>query len=87
MVTCEKCGSWPATITSLGWIQMLVWFYLGWCWLMKKQTPVEAPARPPVRCHQCKVGTMHLVAITDGQGEIIYRRPLPNHTLAYLDSG
>ncbi len=68
------------------WVQMLVWFYLGWCWLMKKQTPIEAPVKRDVRCKECG-GQMQLVEVTDGAGRVIYQRPLASHALAYLDSG
>ncbi len=68
------------------WVQMLVWFYLGWCWLMKKQQPIEPLIKPIVRCNECG-GQMHLAAITDGDGRVIYRKPLGQHALAYLDSG
>ena len=69
------------------YVQMLVCFYLGWCWLMKQQTTVPEIVKPPVICKACKVGTMQLMAITDGAGRVIYRRPLPEHAVAYLDSG
>jgi hypothetical protein len=65
---------------------MLVWFYRGWCYWLKKQTPAELPTKPPVRCRECG-GQMQLTAITDGSGKVIYRRPLAGHALAYLDSG
>jgi hypothetical protein len=68
------------------WVQMLVWFYLGWCWLMKKQAPIKPPVITPVRCKQCG-GKMQLVEVTDGEGQVIYRKPLASHALAYLDSG
>jgi len=60
---------------------MRVWFYLGWCWLMKQQQPVEDPIKAPVRCAECG-SSMRLVAITDGDGRLLYNHPLP-----YLDSG
>lgn len=66
---------------SMGWVRMLVWFYRGWCYLMAKQTPPEPIEKPAVRCHECG-GEMHLVAITDGSGALLYNHPLP-----YLDSG
>jgi hypothetical protein len=68
------------------WVQMLVWFYLGWCYLLAKQAPVEVPVKTPVRCRKCG-GAMQLVAVTDGEGQVVYRRPLASHALAYLDSG
>ena len=69
------------------YVQMLVYFYLGWCWLMKQQEEVAQAPKPPNICRQCKVGTMRLVAITNGDGRVIYRRPLASHGVAYLDSG
>ncbi len=36
----------------------------------------------------CKCGAeMQLVEVTDGKGQVVYRRPLASHALAYLDSG
>jgi hypothetical protein len=66
---------------SIGWVRMLVWFYLGWCYLLAKQTIPEPPAKRPVRCSDCG-GEMQLVAITSGSGAVLYNHPLP-----YLDSG
>ena len=66
---------------SIGWIRLLVWFYLGWCLLLAKQTIPAPPAKPPVRCAECG-GAMQLIAITDGSGALLYNHPLP-----YLDSG
>ena len=68
-------------------VQMLVWFYLGWCWLMKKAERVTDVVKQPIFCPECKVGRMQLTTITDSEGRVIYRRPLPEHSLAYLDSG
>jgi hypothetical protein len=60
---------------------MLVWFYLGWCYLLARQTVVEVPTRPSVRCAACG-GPMRLVKITDSSDRVLYNHPLP-----YLDSG
>ena len=68
------------------WVQMLVYFYLGWCWLMKRAEVVTEIQKPAMRCPKCEVGTMELQTITDSDGRAIYRRPLPEHSLAYLDS-
>jgi hypothetical protein len=68
------------------WVQMLVWFYLGWCWLMKKKTEVDAPVKRPVRCQECG-SEMQLTEITIGSGLIVYHNPLASHPLSYLDSG
>ena len=69
------------------YVQMLVYFYLGWCWLMKRAEVVQEIRKPPTRCPECKVGTMHVTTITDGMGRVIYSQPLPEHPIAYLDSG
>ena len=66
---------------SMDWIRMLVWFYLGWCYVLAKQVAPEPIEKPPLRCAQCG-GEMQLVAITDGSGSVLYNHPLP-----YLDSG
>lgn len=69
------------------YVQILVHFYLGWCWLMKREEIVEAISRPPIRCRDCGVGQLHLTLITDANGRVLYRRPLREHSIAYLDSG
>jgi hypothetical protein len=66
---------------TIGWVRMLVWFYLGWCYLLAKRTAAEPPVKPPVRCPRCG-DQMQLVAITNGSGAVLYNHPLP-----YLDSG
>jgi len=71
----------PNSRLSLGWVRMLVWFYLGWRYVLAKQAQPEAIEKPPVRCHHCG-GEMQLVAVTDGRGRLLYNHPLP-----YLDSG
>ena len=66
---------------KFAWVQMLIWFYLGWCYLLAKREAVEPQLKPPVICTECG-GQMRLVAITDGDGRLLYNHPLP-----YLDSG
>lgn len=66
---------------SMGWVRMLVWFYLGWCYLLAKQPASEPIEKSPLRCTKCG-GEMRLVEITDGSGRVLYNHPLP-----YLDSG
>jgi len=66
---------------SITWIRMLVWFYLGWCYVLAKQAVPEPASKRPVRCAECG-SEMQLVAITDGSGALLYNHPLP-----YLDSG
>ena len=66
---------------SIGWVRMLVWFYLGWCYVLAKQAAPEPIEKPTLRCAKCG-GEMRLVAITDASGRVLYNHPLP-----YLDSG
>ena len=77
----------PNSRLKFQYVQMLVYFYLGWCWRMKQQEVVAPRPKPAMPCHHCKIGTLQLTAITDGSGKVIYRRPLPQHSVAYLDSG
>jgi len=77
----------PNCKLTFQWVQMLVWFYWGWCWRMKQQEVVAPPAKPTMKCRKCKIGTMELVAITDAEGKVVYRGPLGDHALTYLDSG
>ncbi len=69
------------------YVQMLVYFYLGWCWLMKQAEVVTEIQKPPTQCPDCKGGKLHLTMITDAQAKVIFRRRLPEHSVAYLDSG
>ena len=69
------------------YVQMLVYFYLGWCWLMKRAELVTEIAKPPITCPACKTGKMRLTQITASDGRVIYSRPLSEHSIAYLDSG
>ena len=66
---------------SIAWVRMLVWFYLGWCYLLAKEATIEPLEQPQLRCLTCG-GPLQLVAITDGSGQLLYNHPLP-----YLDSG
>ncbi len=71
----------PNSKLNICWVRMLVWFYLGWCYLLAQQHQPELPPKRPVRCPKCG-GTMDLVAITDGSGAVVYQRRLP-----YLEPG
>ena len=66
---------------SIDAVRMLVWFYLGWRYLMAKRVVPDVLEKPVMRCWKCG-GEMQLVAITDGSGHLLYNHPLP-----YLDSG
>ncbi len=66
---------------SIDAVRMLVWFYLGWRYLLAKRPAPEPLEKRPLRCAECG-GELQLVAITDGSGALLYNHPLP-----YLDSG
>ena len=65
---------------------MLVWFYLGWCYVLAKTQQKEMPpTRRPV-CPDCG-GELHLVAITDHLGRAVYRAAAPGRAaVLILDS-
>ena len=71
----------PNSKLQFAWVRMLVWFYLGWRYWLAKEAEPEPIEKPSVRCAKCG-GEMQLVAITDGDGRLLYNHPLP-----YLDSG
>jgi hypothetical protein len=64
-------------------VKWLVWLFLGWTyWLASGHAPQPSPAKPPIaRCAECG-GMMHVVEVTFDAC-----RTLPEHALAYLDSG
>ncbi len=66
----------PNSKLSIGWVRMLVWFSVGWCYLLAKRAAPESPENPPVRCAECG-GQMQLTAIIDGSGRLLYNHPLP----------
>ncbi len=66
---------------SIDAVRMLVWFYLGWRYLLAKQAVPDVMEKPTMRCGEGG-GEMQLVAITDGSGNLLYNHPLP-----YLDCG
>lgn len=77
----------PNSRLKFQYVQMLVYFYLGWCWLMRQTEEPPEPLATPITCDHCKVGTMVLVSITDADGRAIWSRPLTQHSVPYLDSG
>lgn len=70
----------PNSTLKFAWIRMLVWFYLGWCYVLARKVEPAPIETRPVRCAECG-GEMQLTAITDGSGRVLYNHPLP-----YLDS-
>lgn len=69
-------------------VRWLVCLFLGWTyWLgsgIAPQPERRAPQAP--RCSHCG-GDLELWGVIDNNGRVLYRRPLPNHTTAYLDTG
>jgi hypothetical protein len=66
---------------SMEYVRMLVWFYLGWNYVLARRVDAEPPAKRPLVCSHCG-GELHLVMITDHVGNVLWE-----HRLPYLDSG
>jgi hypothetical protein len=66
---------------SIDHVRMLVWFYLGWRYVLAKRLVPQTPSKRPMLCSECG-GTLHLVEIIDHKGRVLY-----SHRLPYLDSG
>jgi len=71
----------PNSSLKLDRVRMLVWFYLGWCYVLAKRDAPSLPPKRPLQCSECG-GNLRLVEITDHVGRVLYSHPLP-----YLDSG
>lgn len=73
----------PNSRIGLDEVKWLVWLFLGWTfWLASGHGPQGAPpARGTVRCAECG-GTMRIVAVLTEACSA-----LPEHSIAYLDSG
>lgn len=69
----------PNSRLTLGWIRMLVWFFLGRNYYLAP--PPQEPAPPKPRCKHCG-GELILIAITNADGFFLYLNPR-----GYLDSG
>ena len=54
---------------------------------MKQAELVTESQKPPMPCPECQAGHLHVTMITDAEGRVIYHQPLPEHGVAYLDSG
>jgi hypothetical protein len=80
------CASNSRTTRDL--VRWLVWLWHGWTyWLGSGIAPQPERRTPqPPRCSECG-GELELRGVIDGCGRVLYRRPLPDHTTAYLDSG
>ena len=59
---------------SLNYVRMLVYFYLGWCYIMAKRPVAEVAPKRPMCCTECG-GELHLVMITDHVGRVLYAHP------------
>ena len=73
---------------SLDEVQWLVWLFLGWTyWLASGHAPTSAEVNcQGPRCAECG-GRMRVVAVTFRPASEARRDLLPQHALAYLDSG
>lgn len=70
----------PNSSLTLDRVRMLVWFYLGWCYVLARRDTPGLPPKRPLQCSECG-GTLYLVQITDASGRTVYYVPPP-----YLDS-
>ncbi len=73
----------PNCRLALDEVKWLVWLLLGWTFYLAsgRAVPETTRPRPTIRCAECG-GAMRIVEVTFEP-----RRVLPNHALAYLDSG
>ena len=60
---------------SIDYVRILVWFRLGWHYVLAQRAVTEVPPKRPMRCRECG-GELHLVEITDHLGRVLYRHPL-----------
>ena len=74
--------------TTRDTVRWLVWLFLGWTyWLASGIAPQPERRTPQApRCSHCG-GDLELLGVIDNNGRVLYRRPLPNHTTKYLDTG
>jgi len=57
-------------------VRMLVWFYLGWCYVLVKRLVPQRPGKRALLCPDCG-GNLRLVQITDHIGRVVYSAPPP----------
>ena len=73
--------------TTLERVRWLVWLYRGWTyWLASGVAPPPERHSRRIRCKDCG-GPLSATRIIDAAGRILMSRPLPNHALAWCDSG
>ena len=70
----------PNSSLKLDRVRMLVWFYLGWCYVLARRHAPSLPPKRPLPCSECG-DNLNLVEITDASGRTVYSRPPP-----YLNS-
>ena len=76
------CSSSKISIEEVKW---LVWLYLGWTfWLASGYAPQDKPLTTPLLCTACGA-VMRVVEVT--YESLQDRGILPDHSLAYFDSG
>lgn len=65
----------PNSRLKLDRIRMLVWFYLGWCYVLAKQNRIKPPEKRSPICDDCG-GELILTSITDQHGRTVYYAPV-----------
>jgi len=59
---------------SIDYVRMLVWFYLGWNYVLAKRVVPEVRPKRSLLCDECG-GQLRLVEITDHLRRVVYRVP------------
>ena len=76
----------PNSGLKLERVKMLVWFYLGWCYVLARTKRNEVPPKRLHPCSECGA-ELHLAEITDASGRVVYRAAPPGRpTVPILDS-
>ena len=78
----------PNARIDLELVRWLVWLFLGWTfWLGSGHAPqVETAERKTVNCAECG-DAMRIIRILNIDCHAMVSRTLPEHSIAYLDSG
>ena len=73
--------------TTLDRVKWLVWLYRGWTyWLASGVATPPERHQSRIRCKDCG-GPLTVTMMVAANGCVLWTRPLPNHALAYCDSG
>jgi hypothetical protein len=73
--------------TTLDRVRWLVWLYRGWTyWLASGVAPPPKRHQSRIRCQDCG-GPLSVTMMVGAGGCVLWKRPFPDHALAYFDSG